>query len=73
MRHNSSSSSSTSVGYSFTTIAFILSMIFMVLKFCGKIAWPWVMVFLPFIIAVGIDVVVILVAIIILIISNLKG
>ena len=73
MRHNSSSSSSTSVGFSLTTIAFILSMIFMVLKFCGKIAGSWVMVFLPFIIAVGIDIVLVLFVIIIFVISNLKG
>lgn len=73
MRHNSSSSSGTNVGFSLTTIAFILSMIFMILKFCGKIAWSWVMVFLPLIISVGIDIVVILVVIIIFVISNLKG
>lgn len=73
MRYRSSGSGSSSIGFSLTTIAFILSMIFMVLKFCGKIAWSWVMVFLPLIISVGIDIVVILVAIIIFVISNFKG
>ena len=72
MRYKSSGSSS-SVGFSLTTIAFILSMIFMILKFCGKITWSWAMVFLPLIISVGIDIVVILVAIIIFVISNFKG
>ena len=72
MRYKNSGSSS-SVGFSLTTIAFILSMIFMILKFCGKITWSWVMVFLPLIISVGIDIVVILVVIIIFIISNFKG
>ena len=73
MRYRSSGSSSSSIGFSLTTIAFILSMIFMVLKFGGKIAGSWVMVFLPLIISVGIDIVVILVAIIIFVISNFKG
>lgn len=71
MRNNNSSSGG-SVGFSFTTIAFILSMIFMVLKFCGKIAWSWVMVFLPLIIAGGISIIAVLVVIIIFTISNSK-
>ena len=73
MRYKSSGSGSSSVGFSLTTIAFILSMIFMILKFCGKITWSWVMVFLPLIISVGIDIVVILVVIIIFVIFNFKG
>ena len=73
MRYKSSGSSSSSVGFSLRTIAFILSMIFMILKFCGKITWSWAMVFLPLIISVGIDIVVILVVIIIFVISNFKG
>ena len=41
------------IDFSLTTMAFILSMIFMVLKLCNVIIWPWWLIFLPLIIAVG--------------------
>lgn len=63
---------SRNVGFSFTTIAFILSMIFMVLNFCGKITWAWGFVFLPLIIAIGLDIVLVLIVIIIFVILALK-
>lgn len=45
------------INFGFTTIAFILSAIFMVLKLCNVIAWSWWLVFLPLIIVVGLQVV----------------
>lgn len=50
-------SSSKEINFGFTTIAFILSAIFMVLKLCNVIAWSWWLVFLPLIIVVGAQVV----------------
>lgn len=52
MRHNSGSKK---INFGFTTIAFILSAIFMVLKLCNVIAWSWWLVFLPLIIVVGLQ------------------
>ncbi len=46
------------VDFSLTTMAFILSMIFMVLKLCNVIAWSWWLIFLPLIIAVGVPIVI---------------
>lgn len=45
------------VNFGFTTMAFILSAIFLVLKLCNVIAWSWWLVFLPLIIVVGLQVV----------------
>lgn len=45
------------VNFGFTTMTFILSAIFLVLKLCNMIAWSWWLVFLPLIIVVGLQVV----------------
>ncbi len=46
------------VDFSLATMAFILSMIFMVLKLCNVVAWSWWLIFLPLIIAVGVPIVI---------------
>ena len=60
------------ISLSLGTIAFVLSMIFMTLKLCGKIDWSWVVVFLPLIIVVGINVIAFLIGIIIFIIFYIR-
>jgi len=60
------------ISLSLGTMAFIISMIFMTLKLCGKIDWSWVMVFLPIIIAVGINVLAFLIGLILFIIFCIR-
>lgn len=60
------------ISLSLGTIAFVVSMIFMILKLCGKIDWSWVVVFLPLIIVAGINVIAFLIGIIIFIIFIIR-
>lgn len=60
------------ISFSLGTIAFFLSMIFMTLKLCDTIDWSWVIVFLPLIIAVGINVLAFLIGIIIFVIFCIR-
>lgn len=61
------------INLSLGTIAFIISMIFMILKLYGKIDWSWVVVFLPLIIVVGINVIAVLIGIIIFVIFYIRN
>ena len=47
----------TQVTFSFGGLSTILTIIFVVLKLCGVIAWHWALVLLPTIISVGLVVV----------------
>ena len=60
------------ISLSLGTIAFVLSMIFMTLKLCGKIDCSWVVVFLPLIIVLGINAIAFLIGIIIFIIFYIR-
>ena len=51
----------------FTATCFILSMIFMVLKLCGVIAWNWFFVFIPLFIYGDICIVVLIIALILIV------
>lgn len=66
--NSGNSNTNRTVSFSLFTIGLILSIVFMILKLCGVIGWAWIFVWLPVIIAVGIDVLVFVAIIIIAII-----
>ena len=69
MKNNNSN---INISFNLLFIAFVLSMIFMILKFCGIISFSWIYVFLPLIITIALDILLILIAIIIFVILNTK-
>lgn len=70
MKNNSGSEE---VEFGFTTMAFILSEIFLVLKLCNVIEWSWWLVFLPLIIVVGVQVATLVIIFIIALIMYFMG
>lgn len=59
------------ITFSFSTTAFILFVVFLILKLCGVIAWAWVFVCLPLIITAGLWVLMFIVVIVCAIIAAL--
>lgn len=48
----------------------ILTIVFIVLKLCGVISWNWIYVILPSLISIALTIIVIIIALIVLAISN---
>lgn len=70
---NNSSSEEMDLDFGFTTMAFILSEIFLVLKLCNVIEWSWLLVFLPLIIVAGSQVATLIIIFIIALIMYFIG
>jgi hypothetical protein len=59
----------TTVSFGGLGLGTVLTLIFLVLKLCGVIAWEWIYVFLPIIISFGLSVLVVVAIIVFYIIA----
>lgn len=64
-----SNENKTTVSFGGLGLGTVLTLIFLVLKLCGVIAWEWIYVFLPVIISFGLSVLVVIAVIVFYIIA----
>ena len=60
----------TTRGVSLSGVSFFLTLLFLILKLCKVIDWPWVFVFLPIIISAGLVVLILIIVFILALISS---